>query len=137
MASLFVDILRSRMRAREILIHEFVVMPDHVHILLTVPGDTSLEKVMQLIKGRYSFEAGRMLGFKGEIWQRGFSDVRIKDQSSFEGHRKYIASNPVRAGLVSSPEEYPYGSLYLKARKRAGANAHDQASASGTTEVVP
>jgi putative transposase len=112
-------------------------MPNHVHILMTVPGELSLEKAMQLIKGRLSFRANKELGFRGEIWQRGFSDVRIVDEPSFQKHREYIENNPVKAGLANSPVEYPYGSAYLKKRKRAGAEAHELGGLGGTTEVVP
>jgi hypothetical protein len=92
---------------------------------------------MQLIKGRFSFRANKELGFRGEIWQRGFSDVRIADEKSFQQHREYIDNNPVKAGLARSPEEYPYGSAYLKKRKRAGDEAPSPEWPSGTTEVVP
>jgi putative transposase len=68
-------------------VHDFVVMPNHVHILMTLPGDVSLEKAVQLIKGGFSFRANKELGFRGEIWHRGFSDVRIVDELSFEQHR--------------------------------------------------
>ena len=125
MADLFIDVLRSTMRSRGITIHDFVVMPNHVHILMTVPGEISIEKTMQLIKGGFSFRANKELGFRGEVWQRGFSDVRIVDEVSFQRHREYIENNPVQAGLANSAEEYPFGSAYLKKRKRAGAEAHE------------
>jgi putative transposase len=118
-------------------VHDFAVMPNHVHILMTVPGDVSLEKAMQLIKGGFSFRANRELGFRGEIWQRGFSDVRIVDDLSFQHHREYIENNPVKAGLANSPDEYPFGSRYLKKHKRAGAEAQSFVQLCGTTEVVP
>jgi len=98
-------------------------MPNHVHILMTLPGDVTLEKAMQLIKGGFSFRAGKELGFRGEIWQRGFSDVRIIDERSFEQHREYIEMNLVKAGLVTTLEEFRFGSVYLKRQKRAGAEA--------------
>ena len=123
MAELFIDVLRTYMRAGKMIVHDFVVMPDHVHILMTVPGEITLEKAVQFIKGSFSFRANKELGFRGEIWQRGFSDVRIVDERSFEEHRAYIGNNPVAAGLAVSPEEYPYGSVYLKKRKNAGAKA--------------
>jgi putative transposase len=138
MASLLIDVLRSYVRANKFTIHDFVIMPNHVHILLTIPGSMTLEKAMQLIKGNFSLRAGRELGFRNEIWQRGFSDVRVTDEQSFRQHREYIENNPVKAGLVASPEEFPFGSAYLKERKRAGAKALDATkAASGTTEVVP
>jgi len=137
MANLFIDVLRITMRSKRVLVHDFVVMPNHVHILMTIPGDMSLEKAMQLIKGGFSFRANQELGYRSEIWQRGFSDVRIEDEGSFEEHRKYIDNNPVKAGLANSPEEYPSGSAYLKKKKRAGAEAQTLTEYGGTTEVVP
>jgi putative transposase len=88
MAGLFIDVLRSNMRSGKMVVHDFVVMPNHVHILMTVSGDMSLEKAMQLIKGGFSFRANKELGFRGEIWQRGFSDVRVADERSFQQHRE-------------------------------------------------
>ncbi len=114
MASLFVDVLRTYTQAGRFVVHEFVVMPDHVHILLTVPGDKSLERTVQLIKGNFSFRAKKELGFQGEVWQRGFSDVRIATAESFRRHRVYLDQNPVKAGLVQSPEDYVYSSAALR-----------------------
>jgi putative transposase len=71
MADLLIDVLRSGMRESKFVVHDFVVMPNHVHVLMTIPGGGSLEKAMQLIEGRFSFLARRELGFCGEVWQRG------------------------------------------------------------------
>jgi putative transposase len=119
MASLFIDVLRSNIGAGKFVVHDFVVMPNHVHVLLSVPGDTSIEKAVQLVKGGFSFRAKRELGFRGEIWQRGFSDVRITDELSFRKHKEYIDNNPVKAGLANSPGDFPYGSAFLKREKVA------------------
>lgn len=119
MAGLFVDVLRTQMKARKMTVHEFVVMPDHVHVLLTLPGDVGLEKAVQLIKGNFSFRAGKEIGFRGEIWQRGFSDVRITDEASFVRHQEYIYNNPVKAGLADDSDSYRWGSAYLKKQKRS------------------
>jgi putative transposase len=126
MAILFIDVLRKCVRERKFTIHDFVVMPDHVHILMTVPGDLSVEKAMQLIKGGFSFRARKELNFKGEVWQRGFSDVRVPDEESFQQHRRYINHNPVKAHLANSPEEFPYGSASLKESKRIHSRTGDE-----------
>jgi putative transposase len=123
MANLLIQVLRDYMREERFTVHDFVVMPNHVHLLLTIPGDTTIEKAVQLVKGSFSFRAKRELNYQGEIWQRGFSDVRVSDERSFSVHQEHIDSNPVKAGLVSSSEEYPYGSKHLKLLKRAGAEA--------------
>jgi putative transposase len=121
MGSLFVQVLRSNVKAKSFTVEAFVVMPNHVHLLLTLPGTVTIEKAMQLIKGGFSYRASRELGFEGEIWQRGFSHEFVSDRESFIRHRNYIENNPVKAGLVSSPEEYRLGSTYLIKQKRAGA----------------
>lgn len=125
MSELFIDVLRSCVKAGRFTIHDFVVMPNHVHVLITISGSMTVEKAMQFIKGGFSFRAKRELGFAGEVWQRGFSDVRVVDEVSLEKHREYINNNPVKAGLASAPEEYPYGTACLKRRKLAGAKAPD------------
>jgi len=138
MAGLFIEVLRAYMRSGKITVHDFVIMPNHVHILMTLPGEMSLEKAMQLVKGSFSFRVNKELGFRGEIWQRGYSDVRILDDQSFQQHHEYIENNPVKAGLVNSPDEYPFGTAYLKKQKHAGAKAQDLLGIHiGTTEVVP
>ena len=136
MAELFIDVLRHYVRSGKFEVQDFVVMPNHVHILLTIQGDTNLERTMQLIKGGFSFRAKRELGFKGEIWQRGFSDVRILDESSLRKHRAYIDNNPVKSGLALAPEDFPFGTAYLKMRKPAGAKAPSEAAQEAATELV-
>ena len=77
MAGLFVDVLLHYRERGKYLLHEFVVMPDHFHLLIT-PRE-SLERAMQLIKGGFSFRAKRELGFMHEIWQPSFYDRRVRD----------------------------------------------------------
>jgi len=49
-------------------------MPDHFHLLVSVPPGTTLERIVQLLKGGFSYRARKELGFASEIWQRGFAD---------------------------------------------------------------
>jgi putative transposase len=122
-ATLFIDVLRFYVAAKKFVIHDFVVMPNHVHLLMSVDTDMSIERAMQFIKGGYSYSLKKELGYLGEIWQLGFSDVRVKDRASFLAYREYIYQNPFKAGLVDTPEKFPYCSLYLKQQKAAGAKA--------------
>jgi len=87
-------------------------MPEHVHLLLTPANDVTLEHAVQLIKGGYSHALGAMVGRTKEIWQRGFTDHRIRDTKDFIHHENYIHHNPVERGLVLEPIEYRYGSAY-------------------------
>ncbi len=95
-------------RGTEYLLHCFVVMPEHFHLLITPMG--SLERAVQCIKGGFSFRAKKELGSNMEIWQKGFSDHRIRDAADLASHIEYIHMNPVRAGLCARPEDYPYSS---------------------------
>lgn len=122
-ATLLVDVMRSYVAAGKFKLHDFVIMPDHVHLLITVEGEMTIEKAMQFIKGGFSYRLKKELGYLGEVWQRGFSEVRVENRENFERHRQYIAQNPVKAGLVNSPEEFPYSFGYLAAPKAAGAEA--------------
>jgi putative transposase len=126
-AMLFIDVLRSNVRAKKFRVHDFVVMPDHVHLLITVDGDLSIEKAMQLIKGGFSFRLKKESGYAGEVWQRGFSEVRVEDRRAFLQHREYIAQNPVKARLAQSPDTFPYCYAFLARRKAAGAKAPELA----------
>ena len=122
-AALFVDVLRSHMAARRFVIHDFVVMPDHFHALISVGPQMTIEKAMQFIKGGFSYRLKRELGYLGEVWQRGFSEVRVQDQDSFRIHREYIAQNPLRAGLVQEGAEFAWCFETLARRKAAGSQA--------------
>jgi putative transposase len=96
------------------LLHEFVVMPDHLHVLLTPGPATSLEKAVQLIKGGSSYEIHKQRGTKMEIWQEGFYDWTIRDEEDWRAKAEYIAMNPVRARLVESLRDWPYSSASSK-----------------------
>ena len=137
MANLFADVLRSYIRERKFQVHDFVVMRNHVHLLITVDHSMSIEKALQLIKGNFSYRARNELGFKGEVWQPGFSDVRVRDEESFRNHQPYIYNNPVRAGMARVPEHYPHCSLYLRNLKAQGLKPGSKQAPIGTTKVVP
>jgi putative transposase len=119
-ALLFIDVLRSYVAGRKFHLHNFVVMPNHVHLLMTVGSDMTIEKAMQLIKGGFSYRLRRECGYLGEVWQRGFSELRVENRESFAEHREYIAYNPVKAGLVDSPEKFPYCFTYLAGKIHRG-----------------
>jgi putative transposase len=96
-----------------------------VHLLLTVEDAMTIEKALQLIKGGFSYRLGKEYGVKAEVWQKGFSEVRVDNKLSFQRHRAYIADNPVKAGLADSPDEFPFCYAYLAKQKASGAKAPD------------
>jgi putative transposase len=111
MAELFCEMLFRYRDAGKLKLHAFVVMPNHVHLLLTVPEGQTLERTMQYVKGGFSHEAGKRFGIHGPIWQKSFVDRRVRDTVECERYRNYIHQNPVRAGLVGTAVGFAYSSL--------------------------
>ena len=108
MANLLFEVTFAYRHQQKYLLHEFVVMPDHIHLLLT--PTLTLERAVQLIKGGFSFRAKRELGFGGEIWEKSYYDRRVRDWREYCAFRHYIYQNPIRRGLVESAELFPFGS---------------------------
>lgn len=106
-ASLMFSVLQSYREHYKL--HSFVIMPDHIHLLLT-PAET-LERSMQLIKGGFSHRYHKELGGLKDVWQTGYADHRCRDREDFLNHKKYIEQNPVVAGFCSSAEAYLWSSV--------------------------
>ena len=109
---IFLKTLYRHRREGRYELHAFVVMPEHVHLLLTPANDVTIERAVQLIKGAYSHELGGIIGRKREIWQRGFTDHRIRNEMDYIHHRNYIHRNPVERHIVTDPCEYRYSSAF-------------------------
>lgn len=108
-ATLLIDTL-YHYRGTAYLLHEFVIMPDHIHALLTPL--TNLEKAVQFIKGGFSYRAKKELGSNMEVWQKGFQDHRIRDAADYDVHSAYIRGNPARKHLCEEAKDYPYSSAH-------------------------
>jgi REP-associated tyrosine transposase len=111
-ARLFLKTMYAYRRQGKFKLHAFVLMPEHVHLLLTLAEDVTVERAVQLVKGGYSHAFGIEFGKRKEVWQRGFTDHRIRDRADFERHREYIHDNPVARRLVDLAMEYRYCSAY-------------------------
>ncbi len=91
-------------------LHVFVVMPNHVHLLVT-PLVVATEWLGPL-KGFTAYQANRVLGTRGRFWQDESYDHLVRN-GEFERIKRYIELNPVKAGLAATPEEFPWSSAYL------------------------
>jgi putative transposase len=111
-ASLLVRVFYEYRAQRKFRLHEFVVMPNHFHVLLTVECDLTIERAVQFIKGGFAFRAGREFGFPSPVWQKGFSEARILDANAFLRTSEYIRNNPVAEHIVAEPEQYAYSSAH-------------------------
>ncbi len=107
-ALLLLDVLQEQRNKKRLSLHTFVIMPDHIHLLLTPAPDISLEKAMQYIKGNFSFRLKSKMG----VWERSYDSRRIKDAKDYTTHSQYIEQNPVRARFTTNPALFPYSSAY-------------------------
>ena len=90
-------------------LHAFVVMANHVHVLITPKVPVS--KLLQRLKGSTARRANQMLGLTGRaFWQEESYDRWVRDEREFHRIHAYIEANPVRAGLVAEPEDFPWSS---------------------------
>src|SRR5450755_475590 len=72
MATLFCRMLLRYRDDGKLRLHAFVVMPNHIHLLLSVVEGLTLERTMQFVKGGFSFEAGKLVGGRAPVWQKSF-----------------------------------------------------------------
>ena len=90
-------------------LHAYVVMPNHVHMLIT-PFD-ALERITHSLKRFTARKANELLGLTGRpFWQEESYDRLVRDTDGFERVVHYIENNPVRAGLVREPQEFLWSS---------------------------
>lgn len=107
-------------RKCQYVVYAYVVMPDHLHLLLQ-PMRGNISQILQSLKLHSSLEINRCLnkhsdesafvamgGYGMFRWQKGFYDHVITDDQDLINHVEYIRYNPVKAGLVEQPENYPF-----------------------------
>jgi REP element-mobilizing transposase RayT len=125
-AKMVVDAIRFR-NGGAYELHRYVVMPNHVHMLIT-PHE-SLSKLTQSIKRFTAREGNRMLALTGRpFWQDESYDRLVRDQSEFRRIAFYIEMNPVRAGLAATPEAFPWSSAWpINNRPQIGNLPHNAA----------
>jgi putative transposase len=101
-------------------IEAWVVLPDHMHCLWTLPpGDTLYPRRLQLIKGRFSQtqpstqipRASLIRKAERGIWQRRYWEHTIRDDADFAAHMDYIHFNPVKHGYAHSAADWPYSTF--------------------------
>jgi len=97
---------------------EWVIMPNHVHVLVEVLPGHRLSDVVHSWKSFTAKEANRILGRSGEFWMPDYFDRFIRDEKHLAAVREYIRNNPVKAGLVEKPEDWKWSSACEDAGRR-------------------
>jgi REP element-mobilizing transposase RayT len=109
-ASLVRNALRYFDKDRYVL-HTWTLMPNHVHVLITLLENSSLSKTLHSWKSFTSKKANQLLGLSGQFWQPEYFDRLIKSERQFEFTLRYILNNPVKAGLCKEFQEWPWFGL--------------------------
>ncbi|MGE5112384.1 MAG: REP-associated tyrosine transposase [Acidobacteriaceae bacterium] len=109
-AELLLEVISENRAKGRFLLHAYVIMPDHIHLLITPGQNILLERAVQFIKGGFSFRMKKELGYSWDVWQTSFYDRRVRDWEEFQRLRQYIHLNPVRRHLVPTAEEYSFSS---------------------------
>jgi len=109
-------LVRGEASLRQYGLHAYVVMPNHVHILMT--PSISVSEIMREIKGVSARDANRILGRRGKVfWQDESFDHWVRSEEEFWRIVAYIENNPVTAQLVSKAEEWRWSSAAVRGKK--------------------
>ena len=105
---LFLRQLEIARRRFSMCVYGYVVMPEHVHLLVNEPENGQLSTVVQSLKQTVA----RMLGFEGlHFWERRYYDFNVWSERKYREKLRYIHRNPVARGLVKGSEDWPWSSF--------------------------
>jgi putative transposase len=108
---LFRELLQQIARARKWTIHAYCLMPNHYHVLLECP-QADLSAGVQKLNGEYASWFNRCHGLVGHVFQGRFRSVPIESDGHFLQTIRYMALNPVRAGLCRAPADWRWSSYW-------------------------
>ncbi len=97
----------------------WVVMPNHVHLLVTPAEGEELSVILHSLKSYTAHKANRILGRTGRFWQRESFERYICDCEHFQNVVAYIENKPVKARLCGKPSDWPYSSAWFRAHKES------------------
>jgi putative transposase len=113
--------LRKAAAEHAVLVHAYVLMTNHLHLLATPPTPQSLPKMMQSVGRRYVQHFNRARKRTGTLMEGRYRGTLIESERYFLTCMRYIELNPVRAGLASRPGEYPWSSYHFNGDGRSDA----------------
>jgi len=108
---LFLETLEQMRVQFQLSVYAFVVMPEHVHLLLSEPGVDSLAEALHWLKLTYSKRVRSRVACEGAFWQKRYFDLNVRNHRQFMEKVRYIHRNPVKRGLCASPDQWPWSSF--------------------------
>lgn len=106
----FLDLLDDAARRFDVAIHAYVLMNNHFHLLVTPRSDNGLPQMMQAVGRRYVRYFNDSYGRSGTLWEGRYKSTLIQTERYLLACMAYMDLNPVRAGMVTSPSDYPWSS---------------------------
>jgi len=106
--TVFLDILEQTRQRHQFYLFGYVLMPEHVHLLLSEPKLQPLSNTFRALKTQTS---KLLKGSREHFWQRRYYDRNIITQAEFVEKLRYMHRNPVKRGLVEKPEDWPWSSF--------------------------
>ena len=106
--TVFLTTLETLRRRHQFYLFGYVLMPEHVHLLLTEPKLHRLDNTLRALTGQTS---KLLKGPRSQFWQTRYYDFNVFTQPKFVEKLRYIHRNPVRRGLVEKPEDWPWSSF--------------------------
>jgi putative transposase len=104
----FESALERVRRSFRLQVYGYVIMPEHVHILLSEPEKDTLADALKSLKQGVS---RRLIGDAEHFWQKRYYDFNIRNHLQFVEKLRYIHRNPVKAGLCERPEDWEWSSF--------------------------
>ncbi len=119
-------------------VHAYVLMTNHVHLLLTPANEEGLSKLMRYLGSRYVQYVNYVYRRRGTLWDGRFKSCMVDAESYLLRCYRYIELNPVRASMVERPEDYRWSSYACHAHGKADAliQYHPLYQALGTTDEM-
>jgi putative transposase len=102
--------LGEALRAEGCSLHAYVLMSNHVHLLLTGAAARAVPRVLQSLGRRYVARVNRLRGRSGTLWEGRYKSTLIDSDGYLLACYCYIEANPIRAGMVARPEQHPWSS---------------------------
>ena len=107
---LFLKWLGEASRTEGCALHAYVLMTNHFHLVLTAGNEESIPRLMQSVGRRYVAHVNRAYGRTGTLWEGRYKSTILDSETYVLACHRYVESNPLRARMVSRPEDYPWSS---------------------------
>ena len=117
--AVYLDKLKLYSKKYSVAVHSYVLMTNHVHLLMTPETEQGVSQMMQSLGRYYVRYINQTYERTGTLWEGRYKSTLVDSDNYFLTVSRYIELNPVRAGMVAHPAEYPWSSYQYNVRGKA------------------